>query len=576
MAHCINTNHPDYVSLEKESGLNPIILKAKISAWQEENGMDSFPTLEDTVTSLPLVKKFNSDLKASLLDFVKGLNVHVEENADELLDTLEFRQNPLSAFDTLQKFLALRTDISNKDLSLQTANIVYTFLGKKSKLAIELWKNIHQWSKYKEVYDKYAKIYESQSEDIEAEGNEFFNTFAHKQAIVHLIAEMLENNFGKNINVTDKKSNHDLTKEYFEKLGYKNKYEQQFLQKIFNKIWNWVQEYVFQNKAINEYSSQELTKRVLDIVDDVYKKDYQKFIRGIVKKNGKLYKLDGTELELKNYDETLERDLYAKLVIQKLSDNPFINYKLSGSQVVRKYGQLFRPIDEDLHDIDGVISLETFNKETNAEQVLHWIRTKGIALQRKNPKSFVKAFVPMMEKQSWYKNLKEEFPTWKLENAFIGRDHRKGESVTITGTIEHPTEIDPKTQKKKLYVLDFFLRTDEGKYPEIFDNYWKDWKQIFEAKLNMGRSKDIDDLIYFAPFIQDKYKFTNKGFRYFTFADDSGKESKPKPEKVPAIKTKRGVPELFDSNFLIFAESKTSDEVISKLLSNKIIDKKCN
>ena len=39
---------------------------------------------------------------------------------------------------------------------------------------------------------------------------------------------------------------------------------------------------------------------------------------------------------------------------------------------------------------------------------------------------------------------------------------------------------------------------------------------------------------------------------------------------------KQGVSELFESNFLIFAESKTSDEVISKLLSNKIIDKKCN
>lgn len=39
---------------------------------------------------------------------------------------------------------------------------------------------------------------------------------------------------------------------------------------------------------------------------------------------------------------------------------------------------------------------------------------------------------------------------------------------------------------------------------------------------------------------------------------------------------KEGVSELFESNFLIFAESKTSDEVISKLLSNKIIGKKCN
>lgn len=40
--------------------------------------------------------------------------------------------------------------------------------------------------------------------------------------------------------------------------------------------------------------------------------------------------------------------------------------------------------------------------------------------------------------------------------------------------------------------------------------------------------------------------------------------------------TKPGVSELFETNFPIFAGSKTSDEVISKLLSNKIIDKKCN
>ena len=81
------------------------------------------------------------------------------------------------------------------------------------------------------------------------------------------------------------------------------------------------------------------------------------------------------------------------------------------------------------------------------------------------------------------------------------------------------------------YVLDFFLRTAEGNYPEVFDNYWKDWKQIFEDKLNMGRSKDLNDLIYFVPFKKDKYKFTNKGFRYFTFTrDNEQKESLCKEE----------------------------------------------
>jgi hypothetical protein len=37
----------------------------------------------------------------------------------------------------------------------------------------------------------------------------------------------------------------------------------------------------------------------------------------------------------------------------------------------------------------------------------------------------------------------------------------------------------------------------------------------------MGRSKDLTDLIYFDPFINDKFKFTNKGYRYFSFVDNN-------------------------------------------------------
>lgn len=39
---------------------------------------------------------------------------------------------------------------------------------------------------------------------------------------------------------------------------------------------------------------------------------------------------------------------------------------------------------------------------------------------------------------------------------------------------------------------------------------------------------------------------------------------------------KSGVEELFDSNFSIFAEATSAKEVISKLLSNNIIEKKCD
>jgi hypothetical protein len=35
----------------------------------------------------------------------------------------------------------------------------------------------------------------------------------------------------------------------------------------------------------------------------------------------------------------------------------------------------------------------------------------------------------------------------------------------------------------------------------------------------MGRAKDIVDLIYYDPFLDDKFKFKNSGYRYFSFAD---------------------------------------------------------
>ena len=71
--------------------------------------------------------------------------------------------------------------------------------------------------------------------------------------------------------------------------------------------------------------------------------------------------------------------------------------------------------------------------------------------------------MPYLEGQSWYKNLKELYPSWTFENAFIGRDHKKGESITITGYVEHPTEteIDENTgeetivQKDRIHNEDF-------------------------------------------------------------------------------------------------------------------------
>ena len=45
MSSCINTGHPDFIKLQEQSGINQMILSAKIKTWQNDNGMDRFPTL---------------------------------------------------------------------------------------------------------------------------------------------------------------------------------------------------------------------------------------------------------------------------------------------------------------------------------------------------------------------------------------------------------------------------------------------------------------------------------------------------------------------------------------------------
>lgn len=479
-------------------------------------------------------KVFNQELQSKLVNFLNGLKITTEFNADELLKSLDFKSQPLAAFDQLQKFLAFSSGNENL-MPNQVANIMYSFLGKKSSLSKALWLNIKQWESYDTYYDQYVKTVNINSQEDEDFLDEFeeelnignFNPFAHKMVIVKFLEQSLYE-IQKGETPVTKRINEDIDAEFFKKRGRMNIYEGNLLQRLFAKLFNFFKTLI-SGPVFQKYNPQDLIDLGLDIAEDVLKNDYKKFIRGIVEKDGVLYTDSGKQLELKDYNDTLNKDDFAKSIVDKLVTAPYIKFKLSGSLTLRKFGKLFRDIFEDVHDIDGVITLETFLEDPLAFKFKTWVQTKGLALiNAKKNKAFFKEVAPKIQQLNWYKNLKQIYPDFVMTNAFIGKDHKKGESITISGYVNHPTEkvIDEKTGKEipKKYVLDFFLRIDEGNYPEIFDNYWKDWKQIFEAKLKMGRSKDLTDLIYFDPFINDKFKFTNKGYRYFSFVDNNLKD----------------------------------------------------
>src|SRR5210317_1743978 len=44
---CVNINSKEFVDLHRQVNMNPSILAAKVSLWQDKNGIDNFPTKED-------------------------------------------------------------------------------------------------------------------------------------------------------------------------------------------------------------------------------------------------------------------------------------------------------------------------------------------------------------------------------------------------------------------------------------------------------------------------------------------------------------------------------------------------
>ena len=384
---------------------------------------------------------------------------------------------------------------------------------------------------------KYNKNILKEEEDIFID-EKYTNPWAKKQVIINFIALALEAGLDHDYK-GPKRKNPEITKKWLESHGIKNRYEENWFIRMFNIIWNEINN-ILGNSVFKKMKEDELNNIVMDIVDDVYKENFDKILSAysLNPETGQVEDTNGTVYEVKGYEETLNKDPFARSILEKLFGltalgKGYLGFKASGSLTLRKYGTVLRSVSEDLHDIDGVIELEQFLSEDNAFEMFNWIRNEGIHLSKKISPSAKKKFrsklLGFIEDQTWYKNIKNSFPTWTFENTFIGRDHKKGESITIMGYVEHPTEMefldnanDPDHGKllPKRFQLDFFLRTSEGNYPEIFDHYYKDWKQIMEAKINMGRPKDMADLIFFVPTSEDKNKFTNKGFRFWTLKEE--------------------------------------------------------
>ena len=507
----VDTYYNHELSIEKQQTKSPLIDINNLHLTPEQAS-------KQFLNALNFTTMFNAD------DFIKAQTAQKISNSEIIT----------SATDVMQKFVAIAKGKEAIELPKQAAYIIYEMLGRKNKLSKDLWFNIEKWSKFDTVYNKYKnKNQEDVLEDyidLTPEEKKIYkdqlqvnlNPFAKKMAIVALLQETLETYDELGITPKTKRMSEDVTKEYFEKRGYKNVYERNLIIRLMNEILNWINENTFNNERFEKYDEAKLQDLALDIVDDLYKEQYDKFTRGYNKVGDKIITPNGDELVLKDYNESINSDPYAAKIMNDLLNNIYVGSdksigpKLSGSAATRKYGKTYRPIDEAFHDFDIVIPMAMHQEEKNYYQVLNIINHN---IHNLSPELVNKLIVPLIKEQSWYKNLKNLYPDFTLLTAFVGRDHKKGESVTVTGVINGKFKRGKYIEKTGT-IVDFFVRTKESDgNKEEFDNYWKTWKGIYEAKLKMGRLKDLTDFIYFDPFIKDKYKFTNKGYRYFSYAE---------------------------------------------------------
>ena len=47
MKNCVNFNSPDVVKLAGELNVSPVVAAAKIGLYQDKNGLDKFPTVDE-------------------------------------------------------------------------------------------------------------------------------------------------------------------------------------------------------------------------------------------------------------------------------------------------------------------------------------------------------------------------------------------------------------------------------------------------------------------------------------------------------------------------------------------------
>jgi len=151
MATCINTNHPEFLKLVQESGLEPLVLAAKVGVWMDENNTEVFPKLEQ------LNKYIIPGAALKQVDELRKLIPEDIQKKSQILTGL------LSESTQLKGVVANRTDLEVVSIFLKQKR--YNKISEKEQYEVQEWaRNYLNDDFYNEKeYDKLIAQYPEES-----------------------------------------------------------------------------------------------------------------------------------------------------------------------------------------------------------------------------------------------------------------------------------------------------------------------------------------------------------------------------------------------------------------------------
>jgi hypothetical protein len=478
--------------------------KSLVAAQGEDNAHYLWDKYEGNVPEY-----YNTSLNDKLVDgFLKDFGITATEYNDLKSD---IGVDAITASDLITKAIAYK---KGETVTPEVAYFAYSMLGKQNnKLRSELRFLVNKWNKYQERFDYHKKALADR---------EGFNPDKDKWkakirdlVILDFLQAKIEDHY---LNPTAFVKNLDSkwTREDFN---------------LWNKIVSWFEGLL--SSYSKKYASQKerLNNLGIAIADEVLNNNYEYFDYGLSEDQIRKY-----------YNRTIESDPFAKELVE--FGQKELGIVLTGSLALRRAGEVYRTADETLHDIDWVIPFELNNSEEN-KSVLSQIEN----FQGGSPSDSLAAG-EIAQKFDWFKKFKEKYPSFKVTNQFYGAEHNKFESLTLQGVIDakYYTEdgtheetysyyTKDKDTKKPVkvtktttvsheagdmipntgYAIDFFVRLQPNQ--EQHENYFKLWKEIMIAKLQMGRDKDFSDWKAFVPYLKskDNFNFNYEGFRHFNY-----------------------------------------------------------